>query len=215
MSHELRTPLNSVLGFAQLLESPPVDPLTERQRRYIGHIRSQGQHLLELINDVLDLSRVAAGQLPMAHEDVDLDAIVAGAVARIGPLAQAKHQEVRVQVEKGAVANADRLRVTQAVMNLLSNAVKFTPDGGEIGISVARRGKSYAVVVTDDGPGIAPDDQLIAFDEFSKLSAGRRGEGTGLGLSLTRRLVEAMGGSVSLESELTKGATFTIELPAA
>lgn len=215
MSHELRTPLNSILGFSQLLDDPAFGPLSGRQRRYLGHIRSQGEHLLELINDVLDLSKVSAGKLVMISEKVDLAAVAADVAARMRPLAENKSQRLAVEVDAGSAATADRLRVTQAVLNLVSNAVKYTPEGGRIGIRVCRHEDLCEIAVRDDGPGIAPEDQTLVFDEFSKLSSGRRGEGTGLGLSLTRRLVQAMGGEISLVSQLGEGSVFRIVLPAA
>lgn len=215
MSHELRTPLNSILGFSQLLDDPAFGPLTDRQRRYLGHIRSQGQHLLDLISDVLDLSMVSAGRLEMVSEKVDLAVVAADVAARMRPLAENKSQQLEVEVDSGSAATADRLRVTQAVLNLVSNAVKYSPQGGEIGIRVRRRDDRCEIAVTDDGPGIALEDQSLVFDEFSKLSSGRRGEGTGLGLSLTRRLVEAMGGQISLCSRPGEGSVFRIMLPTA
>ena len=215
MSHELRTPMNSILGFSQLLEDPSFGPLNDRQRRYLGHIHSQGLHLLELINDVLDLSKVSAGRLEMARESVDLATVASDVVSRMRPLAEAKAQELRLEVATGAVVCADRLRVAQSLFNLVSNAVKFSPEGGHVLITVARAGDGCTISVADDGPGIALEDQATVFDEFSKLSSGRRGQGTGLGLSLTRRLVQAMGGKLTLSSEVGRGSDFRIALPAA
>ena len=213
MSHELRTPLNSVLGFAQLLGDTSVGPLTVRQSRYLGHIRTSGQHLLELISDVLDLSKITVGMLDLAPEDLDLGLLVSDVAAQLRPLAKAKNQKLVVTSRGVARATADRLRSTQAMTNVLGNAVKFTPDGGTIRVTVTGRAARGVVTISDDGPGIASEDQAIAFDEFSTLSAGRRGEGSGLGLSITRRLLTAMGGSISLQSSLGQGSTFTIELP--
>ncbi len=213
MSHELRTPLNSIIGFAQLLEDPRLGRLSARQRRYLDHIRSQGQHLLELINDVLDLSKVAAGRLEVKQEEVDVAAVVADVAARMQPLAAAKSLELASQASSNISVTADRLRLTQALVNLAANAVKFTPEGGHVTISAFCRGDEIVISVTDDGPGIPAELQPLAFDEFSKLSQGRRGEGTGLGLALTRRLVEAMGGRVTLTSQVGKGCVFTVALP--
>jgi PAS domain S-box-containing protein len=213
MSHELRTPLNSILGFAQLLEDPRLGRLTARQRRYLDHIQSQGQHLLELINDVLDLSKVAAGRLEVKREEVNVAGVLAEVAARMQPLAATKGQELNLEATQKITVTADRLRLTQALLNLVSNAVKFTPEGGQVTISANRFGSQIAISVTDNGPGIAPEDQALAFDEFSKLSQGRRGEGTGLGLSLTRRLIEAMGGRITLKSQVGKGCMFTIAFP--
>jgi PAS domain S-box-containing protein len=215
MSHELRTPLNSVLGFAQLLGDDRFGALSERQQRYVGHIVNQAEQLRELITDVLDLSKVSAGQMEFTEETVDLAEAGREVAERLLPLAEAKGQELVVEAAAPVLARADRLRLMQCVINLLANAIKFSPEGSRVRVRAQEGAAGPALAVIDNGPGIAEADHERVFEEFTKLSRGKRGEGTGLGLALTRRLVEGMDGRVTLLSELGQGATFTILLPAA
>jgi signal transduction histidine kinase len=216
MSHELRTPLTSILGFAQLLEEKDFGPLTERQRRYVGNISSSGQHLLSLINDILDLSKVQAGQMDLAVDDVRVKAAVGDVVVLARPLAEAKGLNLVLEDGPDAVIRADGRRFQQVLWNLLSNAIKFTPEG-VVTVRVLTTRTQARIAVADTGVGIPYEDQSRIFDEFTQLRAqrGHAQEGTGLGLALTRQLVEAMGGRIALESTPNAGSTFTVTLPLA
>lgn len=216
MSHELRTPLNSILGFSELLEDEGPGPLNEKQRRYVGHIRSAGRHLLELINDILDLSKIEAGQLEMHVEDFGLTSALPEVLALVRPLAMKKRQPLTLIPEQDHAVRADRVRFKQIVYNLLSNAVKFTPEGGEIRVEAARDGDFVRVTVVDTGIGIAGEDLGVIFDEFRQVGDTTKGikEGTGLGLAITKRLVEQQGGTIRAESEPGKGSRFIFTLPA-
>ncbi len=217
MSHELRTPLNSILGFSQLLEDESFGPLTERQARYVGHIRSSGGHLLALINDVLDLSKVEAGQLNLDFETVPLESLVAECVGDVRPLADDKHLDLRYRVPAGLRVRADRRRLAQVALNLLSNAIKFTPEGGRVTVAAVRDGDMVSITVRDTGIGIEGSAQKRIFDAFFQVGSGRtrQQEGTGLGLALSRRLVEMMGGTLNVASRPGRGSTFRVRIPAA
>jgi PAS domain S-box-containing protein len=221
MSHELRTPMNSILGFAQLLARR--DP-TPDQQRAVDQILRAGGHLLNLINEVLDIARIEANRQPLSLEPVRVDVVVAEAVSLIRPLA-AEH-DCRVQepdTAPGVHVCADRQRVVQVLLNLLSNAVKYNRPGGSVRVDVREvppaeggggRG-TVRVAVHDTGPGIAPERMAELFVPFARLGAEQSGvEGTGLGLALSRRLAEAMGGALTAESTPGAGSTFTLELPA-
>lgn len=216
MSHELRTPLNAVLGFAQLMENDPADPLSPDHRENIRHILNGGWQLLALVNEVLDLSGIEQGKLELVLEPVDVQPVVAECVSLIGP--QAAKRGIRVVNDIAARGPlwvmADQARFRQVLMNLLSNAVKYNQENGEIVLScfvpsegVARFG------VSDTGSGIPPDQLDQLFKPFSRLAINKNlVDGTGVGLSLVKRLVELMGGAVGVESEPGKGSTFWVEL---
>lgn len=217
MSHELRTPLNAVIGFGQLLE---LDELEDRSREHVGHILKGGRHLLELINEVLELSRIEAGELQISPEAVPLAETVREAVSLVRPIA-ANH-DVHLVSDTSALADdghvdADRQRLKQVLLNLLSNAIKYNRPGGDVKVSFARAGDDrIRVLVADTGIGISADQFSRVFEPFERLGAERSDvQGTGLGLALSERLVQAMGGSITLESELGRGSTFTVELAAA
>lgn len=214
ISHELRTPLNSILGFSQLLDADAGGELSEKQRRYVRNIELSGRHLLSLINEVLDLSKVAAGEMEISLEEVDLAEIVEVTTDAVRPLAGARDQQLVVEALPPARVQADAKRLSQALTNLLANAIKFTPARGRISVAARRAGDCLEVSVTDTGVGIADEDQGRVFLEFAQLDAGRREGGTGLGLALTKQLVEAMGGTISVRSRLGQGSTFTLRLPA-
>ncbi len=217
MSHELRTPLNSILGFAQLLDLDSHDQLTDRQRRYLRHISSSGQHLLELVNDVLDISKVAAGHMEFRVEDVEAEAVVSEVVARARPLADERRITLEHVTEPGTRVRADGRRLEQVLQNLVSNALKFTGEGGRVEIDVRRRRPDVVFRVRDNGIGIAPEHHGRIFEDFTQIDdrRSRKVEGTGLGLPLSRRLVEGMNGRIWLESKLGRGATFYFSLPGA
>jgi PAS domain S-box-containing protein len=216
MSHELRTPLNSILGFAQLLDGEAYGELNERQRRYLGHINSSGRHLLALVNDVLDLSRVAAGQMDLQIERLDVDPMIHEVVERLRPMADGRHLQLTVESTPGLALRADRRRLEQVLANLVANAIKFTPEQGSVAITARRRRKQVAVSVRDTGIGIPLDQHERIFMEFTQVEDGRsrRHQGTGLGLPLSRRLVELMGGRLWVQSD-AGGSEFTFTVPLA
>jgi signal transduction histidine kinase len=216
MSHELRTPLNAIIGFSQMLRERMVGEVNQKQEDYLDDIISSGNHLLSLINDILDLSKIEAGQLKLKvapfslRETLERDvSMVKERATRIG---------VGLTLEAGPhveVVEADERRIRQVVLNLLSNAVKFTPEGGNVIVSSARVNGEVHVSVSDTGPGIAADDQARIFEDFQQTDLGARQlDGTGLGLALSKRLIELHGGRIWVESELGKGSMFTFALPA-
>lgn len=213
MSHEIRTPLNAMLGFSQLLQMETFGPLTEKQRRYVGHIHEAGKHLLSLINDILDLSKAEGGQFTLTPEAVPLADTLEAALLIVKGLAAKK--QIRLSQELGEGPDtvwADPTRLKQMLYNLLSNAVKFTPEGGQVTLSARRAEAGIEMAVTDTGIGIRAEDLPRLFTEFSQLGPQRH-EGTGLGLALTKRLAELHGGSIRVESTPGKGSTFTLTLP--
>ncbi len=217
MSHELRTPLNAIVGFSDLLAEGTPGPLNEKQQRFINHIKQGSTHLLQLINDILDLSKIEAGLLELRSEEFLVGDALPEVLSTIHPLAMAKNIQVEQKVESTSRVKADRVRFKQILYNLLSNAVKFTPKGGRIGIECDDYWDFVRVSVTDTGIGIGPEDQKVIFDEFRQVEGPADGthEGTGLGLAITKRLVEQQGGQISVESELGKGSRFTFTLLAA
>ncbi len=214
MSHELRTPLNAVLGFAQLLETGEIGPLNERQERYVRHILSSGRHLLDLVNDVLDLSKVAAGQLDLDVQPVDVAELCEQVTSELQPIVGAADLSLALEVPQPVRARADRRRLAQVLRNLLSNAVKFSEPGGRVVVDARRVGDRVVIRVSDTGIGIPDAYFERIFEEFGRVPGTER-EGTGLGLPLTRSLVRLMDGTVSVVSEVGRGSTFTVELPAA
>jgi signal transduction histidine kinase/CheY-like chemotaxis protein len=242
MSHEIRTPLNAVIGFSEILRELRIGPLTERQARYVSNIWQSGKHLLQVINDILDLSKVEAGKLTLAPEPLPVVMILEDILTIARFLAHKKDQTVEAEVEpRLPVLRADPVRLKQILFNLLNNAVKFTPEGGRITLTarqvdrwssgsvesfgpihqsanppMAAEGPFLEIKVQDTGVGIRPEDLSRLFQEFTQLETtyDRRHEGAGLGLALTRRLVEMHGGRLWAESEgAGKGSTFTVLLP--
>lgn len=221
MSHELRTPLNAIIGFSELLEDQTFGPLNDKQQRYVTNVHSSGRHLLQLVNDILDLAKIEAGRLVLEPESIDLNALLHDMQRGIEPLATAKRQTFVLEVAENLPSlTADRPKVKQILYNLFSNAIKFTPEGGRIGVRAtpARSddgGDQIQVAVWDSGVGIAEEDLHRIFLEFEQVDSSyvRQQEGTGLGLALTQRLVEAHGGRIWVESKPGKGSTFTFVLP--
>ena len=214
MSHELRTPLNAVLGFSDLLVEERYGPLNDRQRRYVTHIHTGGKHLLQLINDILDLSKIEAGRLQLALESVAIDRSFAEVIDTLRPLADKKSQSLTVHASPDLSVRADTTRFKQILMNLLGNAIKFTPEGGKIELAVQQLGEVVRVEVRDSGPGVPLEEQQHVFEAFHRLQQSEKGaEGTGLGLAITRRLVELHGGYLGLESKLGSGSCFYFTLP--
>jgi signal transduction histidine kinase len=216
MSHELRTPLNAIIGFSQVLRERMAGEVNEKQEEYLDDIVSSGNHLLSLINDVLDLSKVEAGQVELEVAPFSLRDALERGVSMVKE--RATQNGVGLTLEAGPqveVVEADERRISQVVFNLLSNAVKFTPKGGSVIVSSTPLNGEVRVSVSDTGPGIAAEDQARIFEEFQQTDIGARQlEGTGLGLALSKRLIELHGGRIWVESELGKGSMFTFALPA-
>jgi signal transduction histidine kinase len=215
MSHELRTPLNAIIGFSQVLRERMFGDINEKQAEYLDDILSSGNHLLSLINDVLDLSKVEAGQVELEVVTFSLrDALERGMVM-IRERATKNGVGLGLELDPAAeLVEGDERRIRQVIFNLLSNAVKFTPPGGRVDLRSAQLDGEVRVSVVDTGPGVAPEDQERIFGEFqqTETGAGQR-EGTGLGLALSKRLVELHGGRIWVDSELGQGSTFTFTLP--
>jgi PAS domain S-box-containing protein len=216
MSHELRTPLNAIVGFSDLLAEGTSGVLNTKQKRFVDHIKQGSAHLLQLINDILDLSKIEAGQLELHTEEFLVQDALPEVLSTIDPLAMAKNIRLEHKLESKSLVKADRVRFKQILYNLLSNAVKFTPTGGRISIDCLDEWDFVRVSVTDTGTGIRPEDQEVIFDEFRQGEGTADGvhEGTGLGLAITRRLVEQQGGRITLKSEFGEGSCFTFCLPA-
>ncbi len=208
MSHELRTPLHTIIGFSELLGEELEGPLNEKQKRFVQHIHQDSMHLLSLINDILDLSKIEAGRLELRPESFDLATVVRESLSSVRTLADAKMLTIETVLDFPTALEADRLRVKQVLVNLLSNAVKFTPDGGKIAVE-ARFQSGFAVIaVSDTGIGIPREEQQSIFDKFHQVGATAKGvrEGTGLGLAITKRLVEEHGGSLQCGERTQTGA---------
>lgn len=215
MSHELRTPLNAVIGFSEVLLDRMFGDINSRQEEYLHDIRNSGKHLLQLLNEILDLSKVEAGQMVFEPTTFDVRAALDHALTMVRDRAAQHGLTVTAQIADGIeTIETDELKFKQVLLNLITNAVKFTPDGGSIAIHAERDGSELAVEVTDTGIGVSPEDQERIFESFQQ---GRRGtakeEGTGLGLTLSRRFVELMGGRMWLRSTPGHGSTFGFAIP--
>ncbi len=216
MSHELRTPLNAIIGFSQALRERMFGELNEKQEEYLDDILTSAHHLLSLINDVLDLSKVEAGQVGLEVAPFSLrDALERGVVMVRERAAMDGVKVAYSAAPEVDVVEGDERRIRQVLFNLLSNAVKFTPAGGAVEVSAAQVNGEVRVSVADTGPGLAPEDHDRIFEEFQQTDVGvEQREGTGLGLALSKRLVELHGGRIWVDSELGKGSTFVFTLPA-
>lgn len=217
MSHELRTPMNAIMGFAQLLETDQETPLTPDQADNVREIFHAGKHLLELINEVLDLARIETGRIELSMEPVEVPSLIGECVALLQPLTSEHRIELKLGIDRTCTVQADRLRLRQILLNLLSNAVKYNRDHGSVQIACqfGAEGK-VRISVHDNGRGIAPEALPRLFKPFERIESAYDGiEGTGIGLALSKRLVEAMGGSIGVESIAGVGSTFWVELPAA
>ena len=214
MSHELRTPLNSILGFSDLLIN--TQNFTEKHIRWAGNIRSSGEQLLSLINEILDLAKIEAGKMEVSITEFRFDDVSEGLLTMTRPLAEKKNIDLQ-SVIPADIKNLrqDRVKLRQILANLLSNAVKFTPEGGKVVLKVEQEGKNHIMTVSDTGVGIAPEEQELVFEKFRQAgnTLTREHDGTGLGLSIVRELTKLLGGEVSLQSELGKGSTFTVVIP--
>ncbi|HEY2597127.1 MAG TPA: response regulator [Candidatus Dormibacteraeota bacterium] len=216
MSHELRTPLNAILGFSELLiDSSNGQYPVETRKRFLEQINTSGKHLLGLINDILDLSKVEAGQMDLRLQAVAVAEIVDDVVRIVEPLASQKQIVVHIETDGAGDIEADAGKLKQMLLNLISNAIKFTSDAGLVTIKAARQADVLELSVSDTGIGIAEQDRSRIFEAFQQVDSGvdRRQAGTGLGLALTRRFARLHGGDVRVQSEFAKGSTFTISLP--
>jgi len=216
VSHELRTPLNAIIGFSEVLGEKLFGELNEKQSEYVDDIVSSGRHLLSLINDILDLSKIEAGRMELELRKFDLPTAVENALILMRE--RATRHGIRLQRtfdERLGEFVGDERKVKQVLLNLLSNAVKFTPEGGQIRVEAQLDDGSVKISVSDTGVGIASEDQTLIFEEFRQVRMNylQKGEGTGLGLSLTRKFVEMHGGKIWVESALGQGSTFTFTLP--
>jgi signal transduction histidine kinase len=217
MSHELRTPLNAIIGFSEIMHDGRVGPVSAAHKEYLGDILAAARHLLQLINDVLDLSKIEAGKMEFRPEPVDLDRLVAEVRAIVQGYSVRKRIELQLDVDASLTDVVTDPRVLKQVLyNYLSNAIKFTNDGGQVMLRVrAEPPEHFRVEVEDTGIGIAAEDIGKLFNEFQQIDGGRskRYPGTGLGLALTKRLVEAQGGEVGVTSTVGKGSVFFAVLP--
>jgi signal transduction histidine kinase len=215
MSHELRTPLNAIIGFSQVLRQRLFGPINEKQEEYLDDILSSGNHLLSLINDVLDLSKIEAGQVELDVATFSLREAIERGVVMVRE--QATEHGVRLSLELAPgvdLVEGDERRLRQVIFNLLSNAVKFTPEDGSVIVATSQVNGEVRVSVTDTGPGIAPEDRERIFEEFQQTDVGvQQSEGTGLGLALSKRLIELHGGRIWVESEAGHGSRFVFTLP--
>ena len=216
MSHELRTPLNAIIGFSEVLLERMFGELNEKQDDYLKDIHTSGRHLLSLINDILDLSKVEAGRMELEPSRFDVPTAIGNAMTLVRERAQRHGIALRIEVAPGVgEIVADERKFKQILLNLLTNAVKFTPDGGRVDVLAHRAGGMLEVAVRDTGIGIAQGDRQAVFEEFRQVGRHytNKQEGTGLGLALTKRFVELHGGRIRLESEPGKGSTFTFTIP--
>jgi signal transduction histidine kinase len=216
MSHELRTPLNAIIGFSEVLEERMFGELNEKQAEYLRDIHTSGTHILSLINDILDLSKIEAGRMDLEISHFDLPRVLENAVTLVRGRADRNRVALELQCEPGlSTWTADERKVKQIMLNLMSNAVKFTPAGGRVRVSARRTGAALAISVSDSGVGIRPEDQKLVFEEFRQVGEDplKKSEGTGLGLALAKRFVELHGGVITVESMPGVGSTFTFTLP--
>jgi two-component system, NtrC family, sensor kinase len=215
MSHELRTPLNAVIGFSEVLSEGMFGDLNEKQDEYLKDIHASGQHLLSLINDILDLSKIEAGRMELELTDFHLPMALDNALTLVRERAGRRSIALQVSVdERLGEVRADERKIRQVVLNLLSNAIKFTPEGGRIEVGAVPKDGSVEVSVSDTGVGIAPEDQDAIFEEFRQVgTAEKKAEGTGLGLTLCRKFIELHGGKIWVKSQLGAGSTFTFTIP--
>jgi signal transduction histidine kinase len=216
MSHELRTPLNAIIGFSEVLRDKMFGELNDEQVEFIRDIHDSGKHLLTLINDILDLSKVEAGRMELMVGEFDLPSTVANAITLVKERASRHRISLTSDIDPSLGSwRADERKLKQILINLLSNAVKFTPEGGSVRVAATRVPGGVEIAVTDTGVGIAPEDHAAVFEEFRQVGKDytRKAEGTGLGLALVRKFAELHGGRVGLRSEAGKGSTFTVFLP--
>jgi len=215
MSHELRTPLNAVIGFSEVLSERMFGELNEKQEEYLKDIHASGQHLLSLINDILDLSKIEAGRMELELADFHLPQAIENALVLVRERALRRGIKLKQSIDSrlGEVQGDER-KIKQVLLNLLSNAIKFTPEGGRVGVRAEPVDEHVEVAVSDTGVGIAAEDHEAVFEEFRQVGAAeKRAEGTGLGLALARKFIELHGGRIWVKSQVGAGSTFTFTLP--
>ena len=216
MSHELRTPLNAVIGFSEVLLQRMFGELNAKQDEYLKDIYASGQHLLSLINDILDLSKIEAGRMELTSAPFHLPSALENAVTLVKERAARHGITLELDLDpRLRELVGDERKVKQVLLNLLSNAVKFTPEGGRVSLKAGLSDGAVKIAVTDTGIGIAPEDQAAIFEEFRQVGSDetRKQEGTGLGLTLAKKFIELHGGRIWVESELGRGSTFTFTVP--
>src|SRR5262249_15288664 len=216
MSHELRTPLNAIIGFSEVLSERMFGELNEKQDEYLKDIYASGQHLLSLINDILDLSKIEAGRMELEVADFSLPAAIDNALILVRERASRREITLgRAIDDRVGLIRGDERKVKQVLLNLLSNALKFTPEGGRIDVRAAMTDSMAEISVADTGVGIAPEYQEAIFEEFRQVgTADKKVEGTGLGLALSRKFIELHGGRIWVKSHVGQGSTFSFTLPA-
>src|SRR5205807_1852653 len=215
MSHELRTPLNAIIGFSEVLSERMFGELNEKQEEYLKDIYASGMHLLSLINDILDLSKIEAGRMELELTDFDLPTAIDSALMLVRERAARRGISLDSNVdERLGQIQADERKIRQVVLNLLSNAIKFTPEGGRIEVGAVPKDGFVEVSVSDTGVGIAPEDQEAIFEEFGQVGAAeKKAEGKALGLTLCRKFIELHGGRIWVKSRVGAGSTFTFTIP--
>ncbi|HSD88595.1 MAG TPA: ATP-binding protein, partial [Kofleriaceae bacterium] len=215
MSHELRTPLNAIIGFSEVLSERMFGEINDKQAEYLADILESGKHLLSLINEILDLSKIEAGRMELQPSEFDLPAMIDNALLLVRERAQRRAIALGRDVDSrlGTIC-ADERKVKQVLLNLLSNALKFTPEGGRVDVHAGRTDSLVEISVTDTGVGIAPEDLAVVFEEFRQVgTAAKKVEGTGLGLAISRKFVELHGGTMGVQSRVGAGSTFSFTLP--
>jgi signal transduction histidine kinase len=216
MSHELRTPLNAIIGFSEALRERMFGALNEKQDEYLKDINESGKHLLSLINDILDLSKIEAGRMELELAPFDLPTAISNAMVLVRERAMRHGVQLGSEIDpRLGEFTADERKLKQVLLNLLSNAVKFTPEGGRVDVTAKLDTDCVDIAVRDTGAGISPEDQASLFEEFRQVGSdsARKAEGTGLGLALTKRFVELHGGKIRVDSAPGRGSTFTVMLP--
>jgi signal transduction histidine kinase len=214
LSHELRNPLSAVLGYSELMVSGRFGSLDGRQLEHLGVIRESGEHLVSLVEELLDMAQVEAGHLRLESAPIDPAAVIRGCVAALHTMAARRELRVEIDAPACGLVMLDPTRLRQVVLNFVSNAIKFSPQGGTVTVRVRRQARGVQIEVRDAGPGLSAPDQARVFEEFFQVP-GRERSGTGLGLAVTRLIVEAQGGRVGVRSQLGAGSTFSAWLPAA
>jgi signal transduction histidine kinase len=215
MSHELRTPLNAIIGFSEVLSERMFGEINDKQAEYLSDILESGRHLLSLINDILDLSKIEAGRMELETTDFDLPSAIESTLMLVRERAHRRAISLERTIDErlGAV-RADERKVKQVLLNLLSNALKFTPEGGQIAVRAGMHSDEAEISVADTGVGIAPEDQAAVFEEFRQVgAAAKKVEGTGLGLAISRKFIELHGGRIWVKSQVGSGSTFSFTLP--
>ena len=215
MSHELRTPLNAIIGFSEVLSERMFGDINDKQAEYLRDILESGRHLLALINDILDLSKIEAGRMELERSDFDLPTTIENTLVLVRERAQRHNIALTRTIDDGlGTILADERKVKQVLLNLLSNAIKFTPEGGRIDVRAALRDGMAEISVSDTGVGIASEDQDKVFEEFRQVgTASKKVEGTGLGLAISRKFIELHGGRIWVSSQVGSGSTFAFNLP--